>query len=743
MIGEYPLQIYASGLLFSLHKSVIRNMFVQETPEFIARSPNVDLTWSPVLSVLETSPETMIRTMSFSTTSEMLAIITSDSELFIWKVSDCSLHKRARYDDATLLTTSPDLQWLVVITMRCSSETEHYVQGALEVHELNSNHVLWTRTLDGRKVLAMKISHDSRWLAVCFEDEIHLYAREGGVPRSWCLQLGLDTEPSDIASWRIEIDSDCSVVLLLYGNGYNSVVALDLRTGMQYHGPDLDDYDLAMDEDINDSKFLPNTRLIMLCGGVRDTCIYLWDFLKGECREWLNNDNRVNCLTYSHTGSWITTTSEGGVELLCRDRRTVLRQVQLPVEGGLGEIQIAHDDRNIAVRSQTKVWLLDVQIILTDELSSDTEEATYHTIMKDGVSVVSYDPDSTIRIESPMGETIDAVDIRNGVSEKVNDIVFLPEAKLLASNDWSSIHVWDLERARFRYSFDAQAFVLSITLSSDDSCSSQWIAVRTPFQVLVWNVSTGQFQQPIELPNRSGREPATMCFAGSQLGVLWLFPCVRHSGDGRHGMFALYDIQTGQQLAQLELPYFWNEPRSLCYFCNGPRSLGGNLCMSPDGKWIMSAFEFGRLLLSDVKAGIQCAVVDIDARWFSFIDDTALCTDQGVIYLDSILNSLAVKRWGGRTQILNRKDEVIQKLPVVTPTVDKYGRDNQCEWITLDNRPLMWLPQQFRLDTDNCLGQMAIGHHNITIESYRGMYCIVFRSDAGKKLRQAISNLSI
>ncbi|KAL4724455.1 hypothetical protein ACLX1H_009071 [Fusarium chlamydosporum] len=69
VIGEYPLQIYASGLLFSLHKSVIRNMFVQETPEFIARSPNVDLTWSPVLSVLETSPETMIRTMSFSTTN--------------------------------------------------------------------------------------------------------------------------------------------------------------------------------------------------------------------------------------------------------------------------------------------------------------------------------------------------------------------------------------------------------------------------------------------------------------------------------------------------------------------------------------------------------------------------------------------------------------------------------------------------------------------------------------------------
>jgi hypothetical protein len=166
--------------------------------------------------------------------------------------------------------------------------------------------------------------------------------------------------------------------------------------------------------------------------------------------------------------------------------------------------------------------------------------------------------------------------------------------------------------------------------------------------------------------------------------------------------------------------------------------------MSPNGKWTVSyIFRCRRLLLSDVEAGIQYAVVDIDAKWFSFIDDSTLWTDQGVLSLDCVLDDLAVESRSGRTQIVEMDNQVVQELPLIIPTFGKYGRDASGEWITFDTHPLIWLPQQYRPNTVTHLGQMAIGHHHVTIESSRGTYSIVFTNDTGDYLRQAMDNLVI
>ncbi|RGP77356.1 hypothetical protein FLONG3_4494 [Fusarium longipes] len=219
VIENYPLQVYASGLLFSPRKSLVRNMFEQYTPGFLSRQPLVDDTWSSVLSVFETPPGTRISNMSVSTISDMLVITTSDSHLLIWNASDGSMHKRRKYDNATLLTISPDLQWLAIITVRYSGDTEKHVQDTLEVHDLDSNKTLWTETLDSQQVLAMRISPDSQWLACDFPEEEFMDIDEGG---------------GDVCG-------------------------------------------------IYDTKFVPNTHLVMICD-TDDMSIHLWDYQKGECK---------------------------------------------------------------------------------------------------------------------------------------------------------------------------------------------------------------------------------------------------------------------------------------------------------------------------------------------------------------------------------------------------------------------------------------------------------------------------
>jgi WD40 repeat protein len=670
--------------------------------------------------------------MSFSPTSEMLAMTTSDSQLLIWNVNGGYMHKRSKYDNATLLTTSPDLQWLALITMRYCSDAQKHVQDALEVRELDSNDSLWTRTLDNRQALAMKISPDSRWLAVCYKDELHVYDGEGGTPRSWLWQFDLNTEPSDITPWRMEFSSDCALLLLLYCDHDYSIVVSDLSTGIQYKRPDSEhEYD-EMEESINDAKFVPNTHLVMICDS--EMCIYLWDFLKGERKEWLMNDYYVDCLAYSHAESWMATASHKEVILLCRDQRTLLRELELPDGNGLKEIEASYDDKKIAVCSRTTIWLLDVQIIIGAKPSSDEQEIRFPHILNDGVSIAYHDLFSKIEIENPIEGTITTLDIRNNVRENVNSVALSPEGRLLAYSDRSSIYIQDFDRVHLWYSFEVNAKAKQIAISPDISGDGQWIAVCTPFGVVVWDVDPGKFHRLIEFPDNLGRHPARAFFAGTQLAVSWCFHPLQHPDNLQDETLVFYDIKTCQPLAQLKLPCSW-------LLFDSP---GGNFSMSPNGKWTVSyIFRCRRLLLSDVEAGIQYAVVDIDAKWFSFIDDSTLWTDQGVLSLDCVLDDLAVESRSGRTQIVEMDNQVVQELPLIIPTFGKYGRDASGEWITFDTHPLIWLPQQYRPNTVTHLGQMAIGHHHVTIESSRGTYSIVFTNDTGDYLRQAMDNLVI
>jgi hypothetical protein len=52
-IESYPLQLYASALLFSPTESVIRELFQHEEPEAITVHPAMSSDWSACLQTLE------------------------------------------------------------------------------------------------------------------------------------------------------------------------------------------------------------------------------------------------------------------------------------------------------------------------------------------------------------------------------------------------------------------------------------------------------------------------------------------------------------------------------------------------------------------------------------------------------------------------------------------------------------------------------------------------------------------
>jgi WD40 repeat protein len=85
-IQGYPLQTYASALLFSPADSLVRRLYQQEAPEEVCIRPMLSNSWSACLQTLE-GHSSWVYSVAFSHDSTRLASASWDSTVKIWDVS--------------------------------------------------------------------------------------------------------------------------------------------------------------------------------------------------------------------------------------------------------------------------------------------------------------------------------------------------------------------------------------------------------------------------------------------------------------------------------------------------------------------------------------------------------------------------------------------------------------------------------------------------------------------------------
>ncbi|KAH5617325.1 hypothetical protein HBI23_258660, partial [Parastagonospora nodorum] len=85
-IEGYPLQTYASALLFSPVGSLIRQLFQHEAPKEITIRPALSDSWSACLQTLE-GHSGCVWSVAFSHDSAQLASASDDSTVKIWDAS--------------------------------------------------------------------------------------------------------------------------------------------------------------------------------------------------------------------------------------------------------------------------------------------------------------------------------------------------------------------------------------------------------------------------------------------------------------------------------------------------------------------------------------------------------------------------------------------------------------------------------------------------------------------------------
>jgi WD40 repeat protein len=82
-VEEYPLQVYASALVFSPADSLIRQLFQHEEQKGVAIKPDISNGWRDCLQTLE-SHTGYIRSVAFSHDSARLASASFDRTVKIW-----------------------------------------------------------------------------------------------------------------------------------------------------------------------------------------------------------------------------------------------------------------------------------------------------------------------------------------------------------------------------------------------------------------------------------------------------------------------------------------------------------------------------------------------------------------------------------------------------------------------------------------------------------------------------------
>ncbi|EXK35827.1 hypothetical protein FOMG_09028 [Fusarium oxysporum f. sp. melonis 26406] len=572
IIESYPLQIYASGLLFSPKNSLIRHRFKQYTSEIFSEGPKVDDVWSPIRNIFECPHDDFdIETMSFAPTSQML-IVTTGSTLTRWHVSQEPVPDVIERDTShKRIAPSSDGKWLAIIASGPGSKTsQSSAQCTLQVHDLTFNRIAWHQELDSPVVLGMTISPDSQCLLVCYGSLLVIYDISGGIRRRCPLEKALPRLYSipEIEQVYFSFSSDCSWVAF-HMHHSTQIWVLNLRTGEQYKNANWKDI-----WPINDTKFIPSTYLLMFCDGGDN--IYLWNVVEQECEMWSHIEYSFSRLAVSHSDSWMLLSGKNGLIICDRAYRSVRRVIGLPHLPDRQEIAISFDDQKIACGTESGLWILDANTLLADKPPT-TRDAHKKFHISDNGQLIAYDLGHSIEVWNAMtSDMLCSLVIDDVIHQSIRTITFSPKDRYLLVGGLQSIIGWDLaDKSSQRVSgdFDSGPIAVSDRRRNGD----RWVAARRSMgDVSVWNITTETRKRTFRHPENQSQEAGSIAFAGSQLGVLW---CPSKVSSG-YPVFLSYNLRTGEQLSRINFPYY-HTPQSALKF-EEPRlklSLSGTFVM--------------------------------------------------------------------------------------------------------------------------------------------------------------------
>ncbi|EUC29070.1 hypothetical protein COCCADRAFT_8666 [Bipolaris zeicola 26-R-13] len=420
-IEGYPLQTYASAILFSPTGSLIRQLFEQEKLDTIKIRPVLSEGWSACLQTLENHGSD-VTCVTFSHDSTRLASGSEDRTVKVWDVSsgECLQTFEGHEDYVTSITFSHD-------STRLASASE---DSTIKLWDTR-NSGLCLQTLEGHSdwVNSVAFSHDSKRLASASGDRtIKLWDTGTGT----CLKT-LRGHSGNIRSVAFSHNST-----RLASASFDTTIRIwDVSSGTclkTLNGHRLTVRSVAFSHDSS-----------QLVSGSEDHTIKVWNTSSGTCMQTLKGHNDwANSVAFSHDSTRIISASGDGTVKVWDPNGTCLQTFEGHIST-VKSIAISHDSKWLASASgdkTVKVW--DANNTGLQKLEGHSGTVRSVAFSPDEMWLASASSDSTIKIwDTNSGACLQTLE---GHGSTVTSVAFShdPKPRLASSSSDLTIKLWDV-----------------------------------------------------------------------------------------------------------------------------------------------------------------------------------------------------------------------------------------------------------------------------------------------------------
>ncbi|KAH7377414.1 beta transducin-like protein HET-D2Y [Pyrenochaeta sp. MPI-SDFR-AT-0127] len=512
---SYPLQTYASALLFSPTDSLVRCLFQHEEPDRITIAPAMSTNWGACLQTLEGHND-IVTSVSFSHDSVQLASASHDSTVKIWDSNNgaCLLTLTGHSKHANSVAFSRDSTRIV-----SASDDK-----TIKIWDVTSGACLQTLEGHSDSVNIVAFSHESTQLASASHDKsikiwnlsnrACLQTLEGHSSFITSVAFSHDSTQLASTSWDRTIKvwdiSKKACLRTLKGHSKGGVCVVfshdSTRLASASHDKTIKIWEVASgaclqtleghSDSVNTVAFSHDST--QLASASHDRTVKIWDVSSGACLQTLEgHSNSVSTVAFSHDSTQLVSASYDKTIKIWDTTSNVYLETLKRHNNSIVSIAFSHDQTRLASASwdnTVKMW--------------DTSSGVYLYTFKGHsmpITSVTFSHDSTQLLSTSFDTTFKKWNISNGVclqtfnghSSCVASVIFSHDSTWLASASWDkTIKIWDARSGLCLRTLKGHTdSVDRVTFSHD---SNQLASASWDKTVKIWDTNSGECLQTLK-----------------------------------------------------------------------------------------------------------------------------------------------------------------------------------------------------------------------------------------------------
>ncbi|KAH6101962.1 hypothetical protein HBI64_254150 [Parastagonospora nodorum] len=466
-IEGYPLQTYASALLFSPVGSLIRQLFQHEAPKEITIRPALSDSWSACLQTLE-GHSGCVWSVAFSHDSAQLASASDDSTVKIWDASSGAClqtlegHSSMVYsvafshDSAQLASASNDstvkiwdassgaclqtlkghnsLVWSVAFSHDSAQLASASDESIVKIWDASSGACLQTLEGHSDRVRSVAFSHDSAQLASASDDStVKIWDASSGA----CLQT-LEGHSSYVRSVAFSHDS----TRLASASWDRTVKIWDASSGACLQTLE------GHSDTVNSVAFSHDSA--QLASASNDSTVKIWDASSGACVQTLKGHNSlVWSVAFSHDSAQLASASDESIVKIWDASSGACLQTLEGHSSLVCSVAFSHDSAQLASVSDSTVKIWDASSgACLQTLKGHSGFVRSVAFSHDSAQLASASDDSTVKIwDASSGACLQTL---KGHSDRVRSVAFSHDSTRLASASYdNTVKIWDASSGAF------------------------------------------------------------------------------------------------------------------------------------------------------------------------------------------------------------------------------------------------------------------------------------------------------